>query len=272
MNMRTLRNILVTVLVIAPIPSTLSAQHASDEVMDSYRSDSGKSVKLAVDFFCQRETTRPSAMLDDLADRMVAFALADPGKKAARRVAFDLSVVGSPPPGLDCTPYERAWDAVATIYREKDVRIGYLLKLGVKRGVEYGLTLLPDMDPTTVEGKSKLCGMLVHVEQGGELTLLPGGTLEFAADPEYDPDEVRIVRPGWSARTEALAEELMLEGLIPRTGWPWSPCGIYAGGFVSGFADDGTPLLPDTGWAAIQDKRGFYRAPSGDTLRVLKRR
>ena len=230
---------LTTVLLL----STLFAQRSADEIMATYRAgDPGPgTIDFAIEFLCQRQEPRTREALDDLAHRLE-----------------------------DCVPYEGAWEALIGLYEGTDLDFDHLLALDVQRGVEFALDLLPQMNPT--EDRRRLCRLLAHVDHAGELTLRSDGSLAFTTEIEGRHDVPGGGASAPSIRTQVLAEELMLEGFIRKTGWPWSPClGPGTRGIVHVMGDDGTWLPPDTSWADIQDKRGFHLSPTGDTLRVLKR-
>lgn len=273
MNTETNTRMAIVVLTTVLLPSTLFAQRSADEIMAAYRAgDAGPGTNdFTIEFLCQRQAPRTREALDDLANRLVDFAVDESEGRALRDVALSLSIAGSPPAGLeDCVPYEGAWEALIGLHEGTDLDFDYLLALDVQRGVGFALDVLPQMNPT--EDRRRLCRLLAHADYAGELTLRSDGSLAFTTEIEgrYDVPGGGASAP--SIRTQVLAEELMLGGFIRKTGWPWSPClGPGTRGIVRVMAEDGTWLPPDTSWADIQDKRGFHLSPTGDTLRVLKR-
>ena len=97
--------------------------------------------------------------------------------------------------------------------------------------------------------------------------------LRIAGNAGFHPGESCIrnsdtppLQPDWMARRVALAEELLAEGFVRDTGFPWSPC---ATGLVGIVTVDGEERPSPT--EIKKNYRGFY-VVDGDTIRVLKRR
>lgn len=210
-----------------------------------------------------RVESRSRAELDAFADRLVDIAVANPGTDVASGIRVALRIAGNPGfhPGESCIRYDGAWDALRTVYEGGAGELQDLLHTDIQRGVEFGLARLADMEGTS------LCRFVGNMVQFGHLSLLGSGTLEFEAfaDADYNSDTPPL-QPDWMARKVALAEELLAEGFVRDTGFPWSPC---ATGLVGIVTVDGEERPSPT--EIKKNYRGFY-VVDGDTVRVLKRR